>query len=649
MKKLIIVLGLVIIVLNCTAQTVLTPKPLMNMNVDNTFHLNDWFYTMDQGVGSKRISGNTFMEAVSDSLIARWQRTVDSLAALRLDIGGGGYFSRTGRRLTVTNVLDSLGVGGVPSYKLDVTGNSRVYGDFHVNHVLLDAVGGGTGDIYSIGDDLYLKDANNPSGKTLSSLIEGGPFSRTFTAGLSSTTLTSYSTSTSLNWHLGGSTATTRKLKVTGDAEVTGNLYMGNYIDFKGVGSLYGTGHPQVGMEGDSLVLSDATGTYYLNDLVSGGGGLSNTDTVRYGPYAYAKGYSNYEIEFGSDYPGGGRLNINTGIPGINDGVVGNNDIALTSTAIEFTHGAGMYAFDGTYWRSNTDTLATNAYSRAHGTGGEGGTGNMVAVGTPAAGQIGVWASASTMLGYPAWLYTGTTKTAGAWYSGTNNPSNRTRMNYNGMLYASGASIGRIGIGDTTVFPALYKYTANIHGNKYESNTKIGLAGGLRIQSTADTSFAVKKTGGTNIFTVVGDSVYLKQYTGESNILLTVTSTGAIKRANPPISIVYTATDTIAASSGSTPYQYPITSALDGYTLIGAELYYANSQGDRVPTVTVWRNRGGVEANMTSVGANFTTDADINEANDDVIRGDRIKLVWTLGTGTTAPYGLLVNLTFQKL
>jgi hypothetical protein len=108
------------------------------------------------------------------------------------------------------------------------------------------------------------------------------------------------------------------------------------------------------------------------------------------------------------------------------------------------------------------------------------------------------------------------------------------------------------------------------------------------------------------------------------------------------------ATDTLAVVSGRTGYILAIGSALHGYNLIGMEAYYGNSQGDRVPTITAYRNRSSAENNMTTVGATFTSDATINTSYDDVQRGDRIEIRWTLASGTYVPNGIIVQLSFQK-
>ena len=106
-------------------------------------------------------------------------------------------------------------------------------------------------------------------------------------------------------------------------------------------------------------------------------------------------------------------------------------------------------------------------------------------------------------------------------------------------------------------------------------------------------------------------------------------------------------TDTLAVATGETGYILAIGDALNGKNLIKVEAYWGDSQGTAVPTITVWRNRGGTEVSMTSSGATFTLDAVVNQSNDDVLASDRLELRWGLGSGTP-PYGLIVHLSFQR-
>lgn len=107
--------------------------------------------------------------------------------------------------------------------------------------------------------------------------------------------------------------------------------------------------------------------------------------------------------------------------------------------------------------------------------------------------------------------------------------------------------------------------------------------------------------------------------------------------------------DTFLVASGTTDYLLLIGQALTGKNLTRVEAFYITSQGDKVPTVNVYRNRSSVEQTMTSTGANFTTNATINGSYDDVVTGDRIRIGWILGSGTTAPDGMAVQLTFKTV
>jgi len=153
--------------------------------------------------------------------------------------------------------------------------------------------------------------------------------------------------------------------------------------------------------------------------------------------------------------------------------------------------------------------------------------------------------------------------------------------------------------------------------------------------------------GSTNI-SIDNDTIRVTNQATGVNEVMGSTSTGALKILKPAQTIQVVVTDTIVVSPDSTGYELSIGSLLHGTNLIDVELFYRESQGNKVPTVTVWRNRSGTEVNMTSTGATFTTDAVINASYDDVVRGDRIRFKTVLGIGDTPPYGMNIQLTFQK-
>lgn len=120
--------------------------------------------------------------------------------------------------------------------------------------------------------------------------------------------------------------------------------------------------------------------------------------------------------------------------------------------------------------------------------------------------------------------------------------------------------------------------------------------------------------------------------------------TGGYLNQTVQITCTYESSSTTPDSTG---YILSIGSNLAGYNLVDMEAFYSNSQGTAVPTIHAWRDRSGTRVAMTSTGANFTTDATIDTSNDDVAKGDRVQIRWTLGSGTP-PDGFSVQLTFQK-
>ncbi|HLO59070.1 MAG TPA: hypothetical protein VK172_14665 [Lentimicrobium sp.] len=91
----------------------------------------------------------------------------------------------------------------------------------------------------------------------------------------------------------------------------------------------------------------------------------------------------------------------------------------------------------------------------------------------------------------------------------------------------------------------------------------------------------------------------------------------------------------------------PIGADYNGWNLIRVEVIYGAAQGTAIPVVNISRYRGTTEAIMTSTGGNFTTNATINTANDDVATGDRVCAKWVWGSGIVAT-GFSVLLTWEK-
>lgn len=118
--------------------------------------------------------------------------------------------------------------------------------------------------------------------------------------------------------------------------------------------------------------------------------------------------------------------------------------------------------------------------------------------------------------------------------------------------------------------------------------------------------------------------------------------------ASLPQGVQILVTNEELTSGGESDYIFTITDQLNSWNLYKVEAKPAMIAGDHTMSVNVYRKRSGTEVAMTSAGASFTTDATINTSNDDLLDGDQLEFRWTFSGGSTAPTGLIVQLTFQK-
>lgn len=112
----------------------------------------------------------------------------------------------------------------------------------------------------------------------------------------------------------------------------------------------------------------------WVSDAIVGGLGLSPIfDTVYFNATDYLTSDDNQNFKFASKDASGDTLTFSVGaITSITSSR--GPSIELRSTYMNFNISASNYMFDGTYWRSVTDTLADRDYARSFGGGGGAGT-----------------------------------------------------------------------------------------------------------------------------------------------------------------------------------------------------------------------------------------------------------------------------------
>ncbi|MBN1185772.1 MAG: hypothetical protein JXB49_26050 [Bacteroidales bacterium] len=130
--------------------------------------------------------------------------------------------------------------------------------------------------------------------------------------------------------------------------------------------------------------------------------------------------------------------------------------------------------------------------------------------------------------------------------------------------------------------------------------------------------------------------------------VLGLSKTGKVKSISLPQGVQIEVTKDELTTGGESGYMFAIPSQLDGMNLVQMEAYPGEVAGDQTAvSITCYRRRSAVESLMTSTGASFSTNAVISTSYDDVEQGDQLEFRWTFSGGTTAPTGLIVQLTFQ--
>lgn len=236
----------------------------------------------------------------------------------------------------------------------------------------------------------------------------------------------------------------------------------------------------------------------WVSDFISGGLGLSPTlDTIYFNATDYFTGGTNQNFKFASRAASGDTLTFSVGAVTSITSSRGPS-IELRPTYMNFNISASNYMFDGTYWRSVTDTLADRDYARTMG-GGSG-------PGTPGGSSGDL-------------QYNNTGSFGGFWdYDGTNiSPTTATGLTWSANSFMKGYSGDSIATGRTVNvtnnyaaetaikqnFKSLQGYAggylnslSNVYLNYNDANANSGNSYGVYSNLYIDENFA--STGNTS-------------------------------------------------------------------------------------------------------------------------------------------------------
>lgn len=190
----------------------------------------EYLYLLD-GSTDKHITLATMFGVMNDTADALRGELADTAAQLRSEISGGGAWSASGNYIYQTTLTDSVGVGtNSPDHNLDVQG-----------HAFADTLRGNQVEVsdYSyikdIAGSMYFYDGDVPAGVNLNTLRTGGGlFTDAYPGGTWATT------DASDNWHFGGTTLSTYKVRVTGNLYASTGLLVPTSIGmYLGTSYLY--------------------------------------------------------------------------------------------------------------------------------------------------------------------------------------------------------------------------------------------------------------------------------------------------------------------------------------------------------------------------------------------------------------------------
>lgn len=129
--------------------------------------------------------------------------------------------------------------------------------------------------------------------------------------------------------------------------------------------------------------------------------------------------------------------------------------------------------------------------------------------------------------------------------------------------------------------------------------------------------------------------------------------------------LLFDDSEDVVTGDGAADFFWRVPDILNGWSITGVAASNQtagadSTSGTQTTTIQIYRKRlGGTAVAVLSVpitieegdtdSSQATTAASINTSNDDVAAGDTIWFYVTTVTGTTAPKGLITELTFKKL
>ena len=162
--------------------------------------------------------------------------------------------------------------------------------------------------------------------------------------------------------------------------------------------------------------------------------GTTYLDTIYIDPLNYIVSSGTFSLTFKSKFVGAVPIDVTLSNGGAGFNFLGiNSAIFAKMDYLTFRNNNKSYFYNGDYWYNATDTLADREYARSF--GGGGGTGIIDTTGLPVSNQIAYFTAANKIGGNAGFKFTGATKTAASFYTGTISPTNTNRLNFDGALH----------------------------------------------------------------------------------------------------------------------------------------------------------------------------------------------------------------------